>query len=219
MLEYLDVENCNFDNHGFMTIFTALAGNLSFKGMNVKGIWSLLLLQNTRAFSILSQIVCDKTSINHMYSSNHTLQYFGPYIIFRNGSEKEVQSLMYINLNEDKMEVAHQKILECHFLEGAAIFTYLLACQRLFYPLQYHGLEGTPLDLHSCSILFEDFQYYSMLLAVNVNTRDEKRKHLSSVQSHEIHFCRGQVQTGYAHANNSEEEQSIIICRFDRNKL
>ena len=58
----------------------------------------------------LSTLLCNKTSILDTYNSNHTLEYVGEihptdYLV----------SYLALNINEDKVEVARQKILQTHF--------------------------------------------------------------------------------------------------------
>ena len=71
-----------------------------------------------RGWTAVSNILCNKTSIMDTYNSNHTLQGLG-HIQNRNMPDDLVLdrllSDLYLNENEDKVEVARQKILQTHF--------------------------------------------------------------------------------------------------------
>jgi len=67
-----------------------------------------------RGWGAVSTLVCNKTSILETYTSNHTLQ-----DLVGGSSEmslpSELSSHLELNRNEDKVEVARQKILQTHF--------------------------------------------------------------------------------------------------------
>ena len=79
-----------------------------------------LLFQNTqnvtdRGWAALSNVLCNKTDIESVRTSNHTLQEVcwsledAPY---------DLVSCLKLNKNEDKGEVTRQKIIKYHFLNG-----------------------------------------------------------------------------------------------------
>ena len=69
-----------------------------------------------KGWEALSNVLCNKSSIDATYQSNHTLEKF-------TGSAGEnipfgTASLLNMNRNPNKFEVARQKIIESHFLTG-----------------------------------------------------------------------------------------------------
>jgi len=58
----------------------------------------------------VSTLLCNKTSILDTYNSNHTLEYVGEI-----HPTDDLVSYLALNINEDKVEVARQKILQNHF--------------------------------------------------------------------------------------------------------
>ena len=62
----------------------------------------------------LSHRLCNESSIDNIYSSNHTLQLVA---VFRNWSP-ELRCLFELNKNMDKAAVAREKILDRHFFSG-----------------------------------------------------------------------------------------------------
>jgi hypothetical protein len=69
----------------------------------------------------ICRVLCDKTCIDSIYSSNHTLDVLLLPFYFR-GEEilDEIASSLEMNHNEDKAEVARQKILKHHFSGGSS---------------------------------------------------------------------------------------------------
>ena len=65
----------------------------------------------TRGWTALSSTLCDKSSIERIYSSNHTLEGVG-------WEPGELASSLQLNRNNNKAEVARQKILQYHFSGG-----------------------------------------------------------------------------------------------------
>ena len=68
-----------------------------------------------RGWEALSSLLCNKTSIIDTYTSNHTLQYVGPSYAVDLTLPGDLASLLELNRNKDKVEVARQKILQTHF--------------------------------------------------------------------------------------------------------
>jgi len=69
----------------------------------------------TRGWEALSSLLCNKSSIIDTYTSNHTLQYVGPGYAVDLTLPGDLASLLELNRNKDKAEVARQKILQTHF--------------------------------------------------------------------------------------------------------
>jgi len=68
-----------------------------------------------RGWQAASNLLCNTTSILDTYNSNHTLRIFGGDIA---DSIRDLTSQSTLNRNEDKVEVARQKILQTHFSDS-----------------------------------------------------------------------------------------------------
>ena len=105
----LYLEQCNLDDEGARAILMDLAGNSCLKSLELDSNDAI----TDMIWKDIARVLCDKTSIGSIYSSNHTLQELNiPHLAF----PEEVVSLLAMNRNEDKSEVARQKILKHHFL-------------------------------------------------------------------------------------------------------
>lgn len=60
----------------------------------------------------LANVLCNKSTIESICASNHTLQWSGPSI------PPDIKEYYKLNRNEDKIEVTRQKIIKYHFLNG-----------------------------------------------------------------------------------------------------
>lgn len=142
-VEELFLFNCNLNDLSAASIVCVLEFNNSLKKLDIASnpsiypaglamIFQLLLQRNPPALEeldvtenfrlgrlnrdgwrLLSRVICDKTSIDATYSSHHSfhtlrgLEYRIP---------KDIASILEMNKNEkDKVELARQKILKCHF--------------------------------------------------------------------------------------------------------
>eukprot|EP00984_Skeletonema_dohrnii_P002838 scaffold972_cov126-Skeletonema_dohrnii-CCMP3373.AAC.2 len=105
-LQYLDIRSIRIDDAGLEALATGLAGN---KSLNT------LLFDRDDAsitgtgWSALSTLLCDTSSINNIYLSNHTLRNFGT-------GDTPSNIVQYLKLNEiyDRRAVAKCKILLHH---------------------------------------------------------------------------------------------------------
>ena len=150
-LRQIIVSQCRIDDEGARVIATALAEktcvtvlDMSENSITPIGLMSIftVLLQNKPSleklilddneireedltdteWSVLSLALCDSSSINSTYSSNHN---FRTLQIWNNnraqeGIPEDIVTLLRMNKNDDKAKVAHQKILKHHFSGGDA---------------------------------------------------------------------------------------------------
>jgi len=65
-------------------------------------------------WSAVEHTLCNKSSIDSIYESNHTLEYNGMIMM----TPLTVTCLLRLNEGKDKGEVARQKIIQYYFLEG-----------------------------------------------------------------------------------------------------
>jgi len=118
-LRELDL-NCNNVNDDTLIAFTsALAHNKTLERLYIYDEAESLTERGWKAVSIL---LCNKTSIMDTYFSNHTLhkliedddyEYLNLKLTY--DLSQDIKSLLKLNKNKDKVEVARQKILQTHF--------------------------------------------------------------------------------------------------------
>jgi hypothetical protein len=72
-----------------------------------------------RSWAALSHALCDESSIENTYSSNHTLHTLEKFDDFRAEIPDDLSSLLHLNKNLDKASVRRQKILIRHFHRAA----------------------------------------------------------------------------------------------------
>ena len=73
-----------------------------------------------RSLQILSNLLCNKTDIESIYTSNHTLHTITDCGFTKDVTPKDIASYLKLNENEDKAEVVRQKILRYHFMNGTS---------------------------------------------------------------------------------------------------
>ena len=113
-------------------------------------------------WEVLDQILCDTTSIYCTFSSNHTLQDVTITFEYEDNHcvvPDDTTALLDMNKNEDKLEVARQKILNHHFSGEGTDNLPLFACMpesvlvyavawmgrnNLGYSLMYDIVRGFP---------------------------------------------------------------------------
>lgn len=102
--------NCTQDEV-LIAFANALAGNETLQRLNMK------LNSQEVNLDVLSKVLCDQSSIAATFSSNHTLRRLGklPAPLWR----ESVLSNLQLNENDDKSQVARQKVLRHHFSDRA----------------------------------------------------------------------------------------------------
>jgi hypothetical protein len=108
-LEELYLDGCDINEEKALVLIATLAENSSLKKLQVHR----AALTDT-FWEGLSHLLFDKESIESTYSSNHTFcsRYTGTSL------PREISSLLKINEHENKLEVAHRKIIGQHFGGG-----------------------------------------------------------------------------------------------------
>ena len=107
-LKKLDIEGSSITDEVMISIANALVNSISLKKLG----WCHQERVADRGWSALTNILCNKTTIETICNSNHTLLRVG--II----SPGKVNKLTRLNNGTNKAEVARQKIIRCYFLEG-----------------------------------------------------------------------------------------------------
>ena len=77
-LQYLNLYNNNIDSAGANTIINSLSGNKQLRKLFLHGnhpMFDHSSLMDQNVHDALSQLLCNKSSINNTFLSNHTLQY------------------------------------------------------------------------------------------------------------------------------------------------
>jgi hypothetical protein len=150
ILQTIVLSQCEIDDQRASVIATALAEKTSVKVLDMSNnsitlmglvlVFNILLnckpsleklvlienevyvdqLTNTE-WNILSLALCNNSSIDMTYSSNHHFHTLELSYRDEEGIPDDILSLMQMNKNEIKSEIAHQKILKHHFLGGDAV--------------------------------------------------------------------------------------------------
>ena len=109
------ISGCTINEEGAVVIASALADNTTLEQlrMPING-------GTDRFYDVLSNVLWDKSSIDNTFNSNHTLCKLVLYLSEGIHPSNAIEQLVEMNQNENKSEVAHQKILQHHFLEGNA---------------------------------------------------------------------------------------------------
>ena len=105
-LESLGLHGTNIGDDGATILAEGLRNNQRLTRM---------ILRNNKiteaGWNAFSSILCDTTSINATYSSNHTLQFLEDYL---ENVPRGIKILLELNSDEDKSSVAAEKILQTH---------------------------------------------------------------------------------------------------------
>lgn len=99
--------NDNIDDEAVIDFATALAGNTSLKVLKLPGNNGI----TSRGWNALANILCDESNAETLYASNHTLHEV-------RASPDDINVHLQLNENANKVEVARQKIMTYHFLNG-----------------------------------------------------------------------------------------------------
>ena len=113
-LEKVDMTGCKITDEVMILFSEALARNTRLRELSI----SDNTLLTSRSWASLSNLLCNKSSIESTYASNHTLCSLGDH---PNPQPAELVSLLHMNANGNKAEVVRQKILQYHFLSGGDI--------------------------------------------------------------------------------------------------
>jgi len=118
-LEILDLDENNLNDDTVVEFASALVQNNTLKSLYLyhgdDSEDEQLIFE--RGWEAVSTLLCNKSSIMDTYNSNHTLQELGcdEYQYEEMNLPDDLVSYLALNENEDKVEVARQKILQTHF--------------------------------------------------------------------------------------------------------
>jgi len=126
-LERLDASESKLNDDTVVAFTNALSHNKTLKQLDLYDCFDDDEVEsiNERGWEAVSSLLCNKTSIMDTYNSNHTLQDLGcdpSYSSLDEGLELPDDLILYLELNrnEDKVEVARQKILQTQFSDNDA---------------------------------------------------------------------------------------------------
>ncbi|EJK76475.1 hypothetical protein THAOC_01760 [Thalassiosira oceanica] len=114
-LEDLHLSQCNIGDEGTATLADGLHNNQRLTDMSLE-------INNItdHGWNEISSILCDTSSINATYNSNHTLQSLGGYGI---QIPQDVERMLHLNKGKNKSQVAANKILQAHcYLDMRPLF-------------------------------------------------------------------------------------------------
>ena len=178
VLEEIDVAVCADDGECIFALVNALEGNSSLKRLvtaytDITGEgWSCIfhtLLSFVSSleeieiieegfwleeidWSVVSRGLCNDWSIDTTHSSNHTFHAISGYYVdtYDEFFPEEILTLMRMNRNgKNKVEVARQKILKCHFCEGnTKIHEFIcMPLTSMPFAMEWIGRNNTELSL------------------------------------------------------------------------
>ncbi|EJK59796.1 hypothetical protein THAOC_19940, partial [Thalassiosira oceanica] len=105
-LESLNLRGCNIGDEGTATLADGLRNNQRLTDMSL-GDNNI----TERGWNAFSSILCDTSSINATYNSNHTLRDLGGYGV---QIPQSIEMMLRFNQGKDKSGVAANKILQAH---------------------------------------------------------------------------------------------------------
>jgi len=106
-LETLCVKNNNIGDDEALVFATALVNNSTLKTLSLS---NSRIGITSEGWTPFSKLLCDTSSVNNTYLSNHTLTYFGSI----EGEPRVVSTSLVFNNMEDKRKVAIIKIIQHH---------------------------------------------------------------------------------------------------------
>ena len=110
-LTEIDMWECSdITASGWADFFRLLKNNTSLRECKMHG---MNIVCGSDAIEALSSTLCDRTSIESTFNSNHTLER-AEWSFHHNSA---IELLLKLNKNADKVEVARQKIIKYYFLE------------------------------------------------------------------------------------------------------
>ncbi|EJK66341.1 hypothetical protein THAOC_12749 [Thalassiosira oceanica] len=168
-LEYLYLSQSNIGDDGTAILADSLRNNQSLV---------LISLGNNniteRGWNAILSILCDTSSINATYNSNHTLQDLDGYDVL---IPQDVEMMLHLNQGKDKRRVAANKILQSHrYLDMRPLFGMELGLLPYVVAWLEHFAKSRP-DLKLSSI-FEFVRAMPMKVTDGVvgKAKGEKRK-------------------------------------------
>lgn len=127
-------------------------------------------------WTALSHILCDKTSIERVYFSNHTLHNIGSIDTSRTIYHSDIKSLLCLNEDQDKTAVIRQKILK-HYFSSDVNSIEVFACMSM--AVKSRAIEWIGKDNIGFTLMYNVTRGIPSLFASKISTSDimmKKRK-------------------------------------------
>ena len=177
ILESLDISYCEIDEESAIAIILALRNNVSLK---------TIYMMDENDFSdkmrtTLSGVLCDTSSIENTYFSNHSLRMLDVCLVNEENDydsdssfvgavvnrlrQEDIKASLSMNKNDDKTQVARQKILRHHFSgerRDISLFATMpetmlpfvtgwIGCDNIGFSLMYAFIRSLPalIDAHN----------------------------------------------------------------------
>ncbi|KAL9183265.1 hypothetical protein ACHAXT_005052 [Thalassiosira profunda] len=118
-------------------------------------------------WSEIASLVCNKASAESILDSNHTIVAISNERVF-----EKLEALLRMNVNENKVEVARQKILRYHFSDGERNMDELLGMDTSVLPL---AMAWMGRDHHGMTVLFQFAKAMPTLLATGKDRATENK--------------------------------------------
>jgi len=128
VLEKLDLMvnvDSNVDSETVVAFSNALINNTKLHSLLFISGWDseddMQSVEHTideRSLQILSNLLCNEADIESIYTSNHTLHTITDCGFAESDTPEDIASYLKLNENDDKAEVARQKLLQYHFVNG-----------------------------------------------------------------------------------------------------
>jgi hypothetical protein len=209
-IEELNLYSCGIDDEGMVTIATALSANFSLMKLNVRHndqetsaaviAFIQLLVDCNRTLTevesnvsepemiideeweVLRRALCDTTSIETTYWSNHTCYHCGflnraADDMIEGSVQEEIRRLLILNYDEDKAKVARRKIVKYHFSRGNTGIHALSCMHEIVLP---HAIAWIGRDEDGYSSMFNFVRCFPALFdhshALHAGIGSKKRK-------------------------------------------
>jgi len=110
-MESLSLSDCKISTEVAVAAVLALANNATVKKLDL----SINPYITSSAGTVVALVLCNKTSVESTFSSNHTLVKLVGSLSEDSDDWYDITSSLKMNENADKSEVAREKILKHHF--------------------------------------------------------------------------------------------------------
>ena len=151
-LEEMNLDSCGIDNEGLTILANGLVGNNTLKRIILNENTSI----NVEGWEALSTVLCDMSTVETTYLSNHTLEDIG---IHANPGRK-VASLLYMNRNQSKSAVAREKILRYYLYTNVDLQLFLdMELEVLPYVIDWIGRDN-----YGSTLMYQLFKRYPLCL-------------------------------------------------------
>jgi len=170
-LKKLTLESNDITSRGLMTIFNSLLDcEVSIEDMDLRGSGINFEELTEEDWRVLSRALCDKSSIDSICSSNHTL--FSLKLDYSEYTEdwqvefwRGIEYLLSMNINPNKVEVVRQKILDQHLSGEHAEMSVFAGMSDTVLP---NALEwiGRSRDIRTFSLMFNVVQFIPTLFDI-----------------------------------------------------